>query len=347
MTMNDQLEAELRALRATEVPTDAVERLRRVDYRPRTRRRWPLTVSALGATSGTAAIVSVVVLGGSQTAFAGWSATPTTPTDAQSATTQDNCQANLATMPGGADQGSWSQVATDVRGPYTVVIYQAGSSFATCFTGPSFTVASINSTNGRIMTASGSSSGPGGGLGSGLGAGAPGGGSTSTGVSSPGGGIEQLVVSHLSLPGNGPYTLAEGSLDSTVSAVTLVLSDGQDVTATTVNGWFVAWWPNSQDATSAQITSATGTTTEPLNNPPIQTPSSPPTSGPGSGAASVSGGTGATQSGSDGGAVNGPSTNAECVNGGGGAAGPSIGQGGLGESSGALPPPPTCVGANS
>jgi hypothetical protein len=63
-------------------------------------------------------------------------------------------------------------------------------------------------------------------------------------VQSPGGGIEQLVVSHLSLAGYGPYILAEGRLDSTVRAVTLVLSDGQDVTATTVNGWFVAWLPS-------------------------------------------------------------------------------------------------------
>jgi hypothetical protein len=281
--MNDQLEGELReafALRASEVPMDAVERLRRVDYRPRTRRRWPLTMSALAAASGTAAVVSVVVLGGSQSAFAGWTPTPTSPTAAQSAATQDNCQGNLSTMPGGADQGSWSQVATDVRGPYTVVIYQAGSSFATCFTGSSFTFASFSSADGEMAaSASGSAL-----------SGSPGPSSTSSGMYSPGDGIEQLVVSHLSLAGNGPYTLAEGRLDPTVSAVTLVLSDGQDIAATTVNGWFVAWWPGSEDAAAAQITSASGTTIEPLKSLPIPNPPPLSTGGsPGSGAGPVSG----------------------------------------------------------
>lgn len=337
--MNDQLEAKLLTLRAAEVPTDAVERLRRVDYRPRTRRRWPLTISALGATSGTAAIVSVVVLGGSQAAFAGWSATPTTPTAAQSAATQDDCPASLAAMPGGSDQSSWSPVATDVRGPYTVAIYQAASSYATCFTGPFFNFASINSTDGG-MAVSGSSSGSGSGT-----AGPPSSASTSTGVQSPGGGIEQLTVSHLSQAGNGPYTLAEGRLDSTVSAVTLVLTDGQDVTATTVNGWFIAWWPSSQDAASAQITSATGTATEPLENPPTQTAPSPsPNGSPGSGAAPISNGTVAAQRGSDGIAVSGPSTSASCVNGG-GVASPSTNVQ-SGPAYGGSPPPP-CGGASS
>jgi hypothetical protein len=281
--MNDQLEAELRevfALRASEVPTDAVERLRRVDYRPRTRRRWPLTMSALAAASGTAAVVSVVVLGGSQSAFAGWTPTPTTPTAAQSAATQDNCHGYLSTMPGGADQGSWSQVATDVRGPYTVAIYQAGSSFATCFTGSSFTFASFSSADGEMAVSASGSAPPG----------PSGPSSTSSGIYSPGDGIEQLVVSHLSLAGDGPYTLAEGRLDPTVSAVTLVLSDGQDITATTVSGWFVAWWPGSQDATAAQITSASGTTNEPLKSLPSPTPPPLPTDGsPSSGAGPVSG----------------------------------------------------------
>ena len=60
--MNDQLENDLRelfAVRAAEVSPDAVERLRRIDYRPRTSRRWPLTLTALGVASGTAAVVSV------------------------------------------------------------------------------------------------------------------------------------------------------------------------------------------------------------------------------------------------------------------------------------------------
>ena len=270
---NDQLEAELRdafAVGAARVPVEAVERLRRVDYRPRVRRRWPLTIGALGAASGTAAVVSVAVLGGSQAAFAGWRAKPTIATAAQSAATQVNCQGYLATMPSAT--GSWSQVASDVRGPYTVAIYENGTSYATCFTGPAFTFASFSSASGRMALSAGNSGGPG----------SPGSASSSTGFTSPGGGIEMLSVSHLSLAGDGPYTLAEGRLDPTVSAVTVVLSDGRDVAATTANGWFVAWWPGGQEVTSAQITSASGTTTEPVDVPTETAPPLPP---PGSGTA--------------------------------------------------------------
>jgi hypothetical protein len=283
--MNDQLETELRevfALRATDVTSDAEERLRRVDYRPRTRRRWPLTVSGLGLASGTAAIVSVVVFGGSQAAFAGWSATPSAPTPAQTAVTQNDCQGNLSTMPLGANQ-TWTQVATDVRGPFTVAIFQAGTSFATCFTGPSFTVAMFNAANRGQMSVAASGSTP-----------PSGSGSSQVGVYAPGGGIDQMVVSHLALPGEGPYTLVEGRLDPAISAVTLDLSNDQDVTATTVSGWFVAWWPGSQNATAAQITSPSGTTTEPLTNLPNQLPTPPPPSANGassSGAPTMSSGT--------------------------------------------------------
>jgi hypothetical protein len=332
--MNDQLEAELRrvlALRAAEVPAETVERLRRVDYRPRIRRRWPLTVSAVGAATGTAAVVSVVVLGGSQAAFAGWSATPTSPTDTQNTVTQQNCQGRLSTLSGGTGQGSWNQVANDVRGPYTVAIYENGSSFATCFTGPSFTVTSINSTTSKDgeMMVSGSSSSTGSGSGS-----------TSTGMQSPGGGIDQLVVSHLSLTGSGPYTLVEGHSEPTVSAVNLVLSDGQDVTATTGNGWFVAWWPGSQDVTSAKITSATGTTTQPVNVPSQASPA--PTGSTGSGAGASQSGKN-TQSSNKSGAVVGPSTN-EGGSGGGGVTGPSTHSQGSGENA---PPAPPLPGATS
>ena len=267
MTMNDQLETELRelfAVRAAEVSADAVERLRRIDYRPRTSRRWPLTLTALGAASGTAAVVSVVVLGGAQEAFAGWRATPTTPTARETAATQNDCEASL---PSALVQGSWSLVATDVRGPYAMSIYESGSSLASCLTGPSFTTVqaeSVTATNGGMMvSAAGSAS-----------RGPPAAGSSMGIRTVAGGEIQQLLVSHFSQAGNGPYTLVEGRLEPTVSAVTFVLGDGQDVTATTGSGWLVAWWPGNEDVTSVEITSASGTTTEPLSVVP--TPTLPP-----------------------------------------------------------------------
>ena len=231
--------------------------LREVEYKPRTRRRWLLTLGLLGAASGTAAAVSVLVLGGSATAFAGWSATPAIPTADQSATTQNNCEADL---PAHLAQGSWSQVATDVRGPYTMAVYKSGTSLASCLTGPSFTTVQAESlvSDNAMVSASG---GP-----------APGTAGSSGLHLLSGGAIEQLSVSHFSQTANGVYTLVEGRLAPTVSAVTLILGDGQDVTATAGSGWVVAWWPGREDVTAAQITTTSGRTTDPMAQVPVPTP---------------------------------------------------------------------------
>jgi hypothetical protein len=235
---------------------------RRLEDRTRTRRRWPLTVSALAGASGIAALVSALVLGGSQAAFAGWRATPTYLTAAQTAVAQDNCQAHLGAVPGAPPRGSWSKVAIDARGRYTMAVYEKGGTLASCFSGPSFTTVqaeSLTSAHGG-MAVSASGGRP------------PTTGPFNVGRLLSGGAIEQLLVSRFSLAGSGPYTLAEGRLKPTVSSVTLVLSDGQEVTATTGSAWLVAWWPGSDEVTAAQMTSASGTTTVPLIEVPFPTP---------------------------------------------------------------------------
>lgn len=317
--MSDQLEADLREFfvrRADEVTNEAVARVRGLDYKPRTRRRWPVATGALGTVSGTAAVVSVFVLGGSQTAFAGWSATPKILTADQSPPATQSCQSWLATAPGAAGQGTWTQVASDVRGPYTMTVYDNGTTLGSCFTGPSFTTFQAESLStsrgGMAVSASGfgrsnaaSSSGPGSGSGHPTAA-------SSSQIRMSGGAIEQLLVSHLWQSENGSYTLVEGRIEPTVSAVTLVLSDGRHVTATTSGGWLVAWWPASQDVTAAEITSPSGTTTQPLNEQDTPTPPPPPSGSQGHGTTAVpalggpngpmggSSGGGETQSGSGG-----------------------------------------------
>jgi hypothetical protein len=146
---------------------------------------------------------------------------------------------------------------TDVRGPFTLVIYQSGTDYATCLTGPSITVVSQNSANSGSLsvTREGGSSGGGGPqsssvvLGSGVGS----------------GGIEQLIESHLSSASDGPYTLVDGRIAAGVTGVTLVRDDGQDVVATIGNGWFAAWWPESENVISAEIMTASGVSTQKLN----------------------------------------------------------------------------------
>ncbi len=269
---------------ASRIPADAGIRLRAVDYNPRTGRLSPrLTVGALGGavvTAGT--VISVVVLGASQPAFAGWSAAPTAATGTQASSADAACQAKLAANPppNGPTVGSgWTAVATDVRGPFTVVIFQDGSSGATCFTGPSFTVLAQSSISAHAASGSESVSGQS----------AGGEGSSSVMIgSSASGDITHMTVAHLDSTGDGPYTLAEGQVQSDVTGVTLVRSDGSDVQATVGGGWFVAWWPGSQDVTSAEVTTPSGTTSEPLDVQSLPSPPPPGTTGVGSCTASAS-----------------------------------------------------------
>ncbi len=247
----------------------------RAGHEQRTRRRWPLAIGAVGAASGTAALVSVLVLGGSQAAFAGWSATPSYATAEQTAATQSSCQVDLPTL---LAQGRWTQVAIDARGPYSMAVFESGTTLASCLTGPSFTTVQAESltSDSAMVSASG---GP-----------APGAAASPVGTLSSGGDIEQLLVSHFSEAGNGPYTLAEGRIEPAVSAVTLVLGEGRDVTATTGSGWVVAWWPGGDDVTAAEITSASVTTTVPMEHVPGPTPPSPGRRFPGTGTAVPAGG---------------------------------------------------------
>ncbi|MGD0380802.1 MAG: hypothetical protein ABSC30_12540 [Acidimicrobiales bacterium] len=277
--MTREFETELRQAftqRATSISSEALDRLRQVDYRPRTSRlSSPLKVSALtgAATAGT--IASIVILGGAQPAFAGWSQVPRSASGAPDATVATNCQQRLDAMPGiSGPSGSsgWDAVVTDVRGPFAIVIYQDGGAYATCFSGPSFTVLNRHSANGDSMTVSGSNGSHAPSKGSASSEGTTSAENAATGSTE----IGSSSVSHLSLSGEGAYTLVEGEVQPGVTHVTLVRDSGGNVDATTGDGWFVAWWPGSQGVTSAQITTAAGTTTQPLTMP---SPSSPPGTG--------------------------------------------------------------------
>lgn len=299
--MIDQIENPVRdalRLRAFQVPFEATDRLRSIEYRPRAT-RWtaPVSIGAgAGAVATTATVVSVVILGGSQPAFAGWSPTPASLAAASSevSAAEAACQAQLAAPPPSRSPAAITPgtpaVLTDVRGPYTVAIYANGPSSMTCFTGPSFTVVSSRSSNGQGTSVGGSiavggtasGTAP---AGKGTGAGFSEGKSIAVGTSP----ADQLHVygAHLTLPSGSAYTLIEGQAGSAVTGATLVLDNGQKVQATTEGGWFEAWWPGSATAVAAAVTTTGGTVTEQL--PPWTPPPAP--TGPGSaGTARGSGG---------------------------------------------------------
>jgi hypothetical protein len=189
-----------------------------------------------------AVAVAVVVLvlgttgGGPPKAFAGWSATPTTPATGQLQAAQSACQHDDPAL------ASLTPTVADTRGPFSMLVYIESTATTVC-------------TNGM----------PGG-----LVIGVSGGGTADTPSVAP----DQIGVEPSGAreaDGQGFSDLA-GPIGADVTGVTLVLDDGSTVEATTASGWYVAWWPGLQGVTSAEITTAGGTSTQQLNLPGTSTP---------------------------------------------------------------------------
>ena len=197
------------------------------DYRPRTR-AWRPRLAVGGGVAAIAGTVTAVLslAGGASTAFAGWSAQPTTPSASQLQAAQSYCAANIPN-PG------LSQQLVDSRGPYTIIVYQSTAAstqtYNFCTVGPSF------------RNASGWSSSP------------P--------VTPPAGRLF-LWNDHASTDDGQPYGTMIAQAGAGVTAANVTLTDGSVVTATVQNGWVVAWWPGNGHVVSAQLTTPTGTQTQ-------------------------------------------------------------------------------------
>lgn len=286
------------AQRAASMPSGASQRLRAVDYHPRRHRLGvPVAVGAgAAASAATVGTVLAVVLGGAAPAYAGWSPTPTaSDTAAPSPQATQSCMSSLPSGGAAGSQlgsGAWQAVLTDVRGPFTVALFQNSGAYAACFTGSSFTeVTQVSANNGAASNAQSVN-----GSVHALGAGGPASGMSSVSVGGTSSGdLQNVVQTHTSTTADGAYTLVDGRVASGVSAVTLVLDNGQDVVATVADGWLIAWWPGDSAATSAQVTNASGTSSEALQSAPKGPPTPPAGFTPGA-CAAASGAANANQS---------------------------------------------------
>lgn len=218
------LETDLRAaLQERAAPITASSRLRGVDYGVRTRRIRPFIALGGGLASSVTAIAAVLLLaGGTSNAFAGWTRTPTAATAAQLASANAYCAAHMPT-PGLPIK------LTDERGTFTFEVYANATAADFCITGPSF------------INASGFSS--------------------SAPLNVPPGRLS-VWSEHTDTYQGSPYGFIIASAATDVSAATFTLDNGSQVTATVQNGWAVAWWPGTNQVTSAQLTTPTGTQTQ-------------------------------------------------------------------------------------
>jgi hypothetical protein len=203
------------------------------DYRPRTRSLRPRLLIGGGGAAVAATVTAVLSLaGGASTAFAGWSAQPTTASPAQLQAAQSYCKANIP------DPNTTTQQAVDNRGPYTVIAYSGPATstqtYDFCTYGPG------------LDNASGWTSSP------------P--------VTAPAGQLF-LWSDHTGTSDGQDYGTMIAQAGAGVTAANLTLSDGSAVTATVQNGWVIAWWPGDGHVTSAQLTTVSGTTTQSFNYP--------------------------------------------------------------------------------
>jgi hypothetical protein len=233
---------------------------------PRARRvgSWPALFSdrrrplwAAGVLTAMAALAIVLVVGvtggGPTTAFAGWRAIPTTPTADQLQEASTTCAGR------DPDVASLGPVVADTRGPFALLVYADSSGGATattvCWSGLASADTVIEPGKAVVAVA------------------------TVSGVLSPAAGsviVDGQFGLEVTPSGAADFTVLTGVEGAGVSSVSLVLVDGSTVEATSSNGHFAAWWPSSEAAKSAEITTTAGTTTQvPISLPQIQYGSPP------------------------------------------------------------------------
>lgn len=209
---------------------------------------------ALCLAAAAAIALAVVGLGaGTPQAFAGWTFEPTEPAPGQTAAAEAACRPGMPGVPAAMEgTAGWQKVLTDTRGPYTVVMLTSANGEARCIVGPW--------PESHVIGGGSSTPDPGG------------------GPSVPAGEI-QLTSTPIGFfsarrakgPATNPVTEATGRTGSGVTGVTFVLSDGTRIVASTSDGWFLAWWPGTKQAVTAEVTTSNGVKTEQLTSTPANT----------------------------------------------------------------------------
>ena len=223
------------------VPSDAwvaarrdhlLAELRRTPER-RAHRRLVGGMGAL-AVAGAATAAVLLIAGGpaASTAFAGWRAAPTAPAPGQLPAAEASCPAG-GPSPGGkvgppGAVPSGPPALSDVRGPYSMLLYLDGDGGSTlCMSGGSFV---------RVLPTP-----------------AP---------TAPAPPADGLVIDHLA---SGAVTFVEGRVGSAVTGAALTLDDGTRVTVTVGGGHFIAWWPGSEGVATSTETTASGSQSGPAD----------------------------------------------------------------------------------
>ena len=186
------------------------------------RRRHRPTLPALGAL-GVSATAAAVIAVATLASNAAPAFAGWSPTPTRPAAGQ------LAAAEQACSANLGTPVLTDTRGPYTASIYADATSSHLCLEGGSLSIASSNSGTSQADV--------------------------------PAGEI-QLSGSGMKNSSGQALTLVDGRIGEGVTSVTIDRNDGSSIQATVAGGWYLAWWPGTVRATTADVTTSTGTATE-------------------------------------------------------------------------------------
>jgi hypothetical protein len=144
----------------------------------------------------------------------------------------------------GQDLGS--PVLNDSRGPYTASIYANSTTSDLCLKGDGVSVSSSSTLDSAASVPAGH-------------------------IQIGGGGTRDSAGDAL--------TLVDGRAGAGVTAVKVERSDGSSVEATVAGGWYLAWWPGSVTARTAQVATASGTNSVAFPSTPAPPAPACPTGG--------------------------------------------------------------------
>lgn len=203
------------------------------------RRRWAPRLVLAAAAAAATVVISVAALPSPQARAAGWLARPTAAAGAARAALETDCQAR---MDSGADG-----VLVEARGRSNLTVL-GDTSMCLNATGPGIPFELI--TGGRSLLPAADPAPDqvqvvqAGSLGS-------------VSVARPGEGPGEAAPS-------GGYMGVIGRVGANVTGIVIHAADQPDITASIQNGWFAAWWPSIQDATSMTVTTAAGSHSQSL-----------------------------------------------------------------------------------
>lgn len=194
---------------------------------------------AIGLGAASVAAVVATVVGTSFVSTPVWAAAPDSLTGTDLARAAQDCQGSLADLPNVAQLGQSPAAIGERRGSTTSVLLTGSGAVGLC-------IGDGAARYGGVVDA----------------------------VPAPASGGLAVMVATV-VPGESPTSLVQGRVGPGVASVQVRTADGRTVTASTSDGYFLAWWPSTAAAETATALGADKTELSHLAGPALSPGAAP------------------------------------------------------------------------